>query len=310
MPAVPTTGRTSLRDAHGSTVPLPVVHALTIDLEDWSDTQAVRAHGVADLPARIEESTPLVLDLLQRCGARATFFILGSIAATRPALVRRIAAAGHRIGSHGFTHRPIGQLGPEGLRQELLNTRIALQDAVGAAVQAHRCPSWSLRPSTLWALPVIADCGFRFDASLSPGGTLLIGTRGVPRGPHRVRLADGRELLEFPLGVSAGWARLPFSGGFFIRTLTPAWVAHCVRRFEHDRTPTVFYAHPWEFDPGTPRVALPQPWQFMQHHGLERMTSRFAALLAGHRFAPLEEVSDTINWEQMAVWQAPGPRPA
>ncbi len=308
MPAVPATGRAARRDQQGTTVAAPVVHALTIDLEDWSDTQAVRQRGPAELPARIAESTPLLLDLLQRCGARATFFILGGIAAKHPALVRRIAAAGHRIGSHGLSHRPIGQLGPEGLRRELLDTRSALQDAIGAPVQAHRCPSWSLRPATLWALPVIADCGFRFDASLSPGGTPLIGTPGVPGGPHRVRLADGRELREFPMSVTTGWVRLPFSGGFFLRTLPPGWVTRWVRRFERHRTPTVVYAHPWEFDPGTPRVSLRQPWHFLQHHGLAGMTPRFAALLGRHRFAPLEEVADTIAWERMAVWQAPGPR--
>ncbi len=303
--AFPGTGPTLERAARRAAVPGPVTHGLTIDLEDWSDTQAVRLYGPhPSPPPRIQESTPLVLELLARHGVRGTFFILGRIAASRPALVRRIAAAGHRIGSHGFSHRPIGELGPTGLRRELTASRAALEDAAGMTVEAHRCPSWSLRPGTLWALPIIADCGFRVDASLSPGGTPFIGTPGVPRAPHRVRLADGRALREFPLGVGAVWPRMPFSGGFFLRTLPPAWTEACLLGFEHRGVPAVLYAHPWEFDPGTPRVRLPQPWGFMQHHGLERMTERFGALLARHRFAPLEELCAGIDWDRTAVWRA------
>ncbi len=283
-----------------------LVHGLTIDLEDWSDTQAVRRFGRPAVgPVRIEASTALVLDLLARHGARATFFVLGSIARDRPALVRGIAAAGHRIGSHGFSHRPVSELRPDSLHQELRETRTALEDTTGVRVQAHRCPSWSLRPGTLWALPVIAQCGFVIDASLSPAGTPRSGTAGVPRCPFRVRLPDGRELREFPLAVGPYPPRVPFAGGFFLRTLPAAWVHGRMREFTRAGRPAVVYAHPWEFDPQTPRGRMPQPWHFLQHHGLGHMPHRFADLLTRYRFAPLEELSEALPWERSPIWSPP-----
>ena len=287
-----------------------MAHALTIDLEDWRDTEAVRAHRRSPaFPPRIEVSTHILLELLARRGARATFFTLGKVAVTHPGLVRSIVAAGHTLGSHGFSHRPVGALGPQGLRAELRRTKAALEDVTGRAVTAHRCPSWSVGARTLWALPVIAACGFSVDASLSPAGTPGTGVRGVPRVPHVVQLPDGQILHEFPLGVTGGWPRLPYAGGFFLRALPPPVVRAAIRRCEHAGTPAVVYAHPWEFDPDSPRVRLPFPWRVLQYHGLRRMTPRFEALLRTFRFAPLEEVCQAYDWSRAPVWRSPGAEP-
>lgn len=284
-----------------------MVHGLTIDLEDWRDTEGVRTHRRSPaFPPRIEASTHILLELLARHGARATFFILGKIAVTHPGLVREIAGAGHTIGSHGFSHRPVGRLGPEGLRAELRHTKTVLEQTSGRPVVAHRSPSWSVRAGTLWAIPVIAACGFRIDASLSPAGTPRTGVAGVPRGPHRVQLPDGGTLYEFPLGVGTGWPRIPFAGGFFLRALPPALVHAGIRRFERDGIPMTLYAHPWEFDPACPRVRLPLPWRVLQYYGLRDMTPRFERLLQRYRFAPIEDIAAAYAWSRAPVWTVPG----
>src|SRR5512141_1203699 len=99
-----------------------VVNALTVDFEDWY-------HGLTrtnprpeqwdNLPARIEASTPLILDLLDEVGVHATFFILGDVARRQPQIIRRIADKGHELASHGYSHRPVHQLTPAEFRHDL-----------------------------------------------------------------------------------------------------------------------------------------------------------------------------------------------
>ncbi|HVG01526.1 MAG TPA: polysaccharide deacetylase family protein [Nitrospira sp.] len=65
------------------------------------------------------ESTPRVLDLLEKYGAQATFFLVGQAAAARPHLVQRIAAAGHAIGLHSWDHRSFVTLSRRERRQQM-----------------------------------------------------------------------------------------------------------------------------------------------------------------------------------------------
>jgi peptidoglycan/xylan/chitin deacetylase (PgdA/CDA1 family) len=67
--------------------------------------------------------TPQYLEVLQRAGVRATFFLVGELCEKNPELVRAIADGGHELGNHGYTHRPFPKLGGRELQSELLRTQ-------------------------------------------------------------------------------------------------------------------------------------------------------------------------------------------
>src|ERR1700690_1522400 len=101
-------------------------HALSIDVEDWyHDGGGATA---AAPPERVETNTDRLLELLAARGARATFFVLGEVAVRHPALVRRIAAAGHEIGSHGYAHRHLSQQLRQEFRGDVARSLATLQD--------------------------------------------------------------------------------------------------------------------------------------------------------------------------------------
>jgi peptidoglycan/xylan/chitin deacetylase (PgdA/CDA1 family) len=58
-----------------------------------------------------DSMTPQYLEVLERAGVRATFFLVGELCEKNPELVRAIAAGGHELGNHGYTHRPFPKLG-------------------------------------------------------------------------------------------------------------------------------------------------------------------------------------------------------
>ena len=90
--------------------------------------------------------TPRLLDLLADHNVRATFFLLGSHAQAEPALVRRMAAAGHLIGNHSWIHPNLAFTRSFRVREELLRTSQSLQRITGIPVKFFRPPFGARRP--------------------------------------------------------------------------------------------------------------------------------------------------------------------
>lgn len=72
------------------------------------------------------ELTAAYLEVLARFGVRATFFVVGALCAAHPEIVSGIAAAGHEVAGHGYTHRPFPGLSAQVLRDELTRTAAML----------------------------------------------------------------------------------------------------------------------------------------------------------------------------------------
>lgn len=98
------------------------------------------------------ESSPQVLDLLAAAGATATFFLVGERAARHPELVRRIAADGHAVGSHSWSHPRPWELSARQLHDDYARGHEAVQDALGRSTALFRPPHGHLGAGGLMAL--------------------------------------------------------------------------------------------------------------------------------------------------------------
>jgi len=271
------------------------LNALTFDIEDWFHLFDVRAlEDPAQWPSMgtlVERRTDDILRLLAAHRVRATFFILGWIAARYPALVRRIADGGHEIGSHSHLHRPVFQLTEAEFRRDTLMSLDAIEAACGVRPKGYRAPSFSIIKGTEWALDTLLDCGIEWDASL------FVGARGHGGYPCKVEphLLDGapsgRRIPELPLGtVQLGGTGLCFSGGGYLRLL-PLWVVEMgFRRFSDRKLPVVVYLHPRDLAPDCPRVPMPLLRRFKSYVGLGTTMAKLEALVTRHRFAPCGDV--------------------
>jgi len=95
--------------------------------------------------------TPRLLDILAGHEVRATFFLVGSFAQAEPGLVRRIAAAGHVIGNHSWSHPNLALTPAAKVRDELLRTKDTLQQITGRPVRYFRPPFGARRPAVFRA---------------------------------------------------------------------------------------------------------------------------------------------------------------
>ena len=188
----------------------------------------------------------------------ATFFTLGWVAERHPALVRRIVAGGHELASHGYGHGQVDELGEAGFRADIARARKLLEDVGGVAVTGYRAPTFSLNARTPWAFAVLADEGYRYSSSVYPVRHDLYGMPDAPRLPYRPAAGP---LWEFPLTTVRLFGRnWPCSGGGWFRLLPYGLFRQGLRRFNaREAAPGVFYTHPWEYDPGQPRVHGAEP---------------------------------------------------
>jgi len=219
----------------------PFLNALTVDLEDWyhvcgAGETADSLHWDA-YESRVTRNTHTILSLLEQCGVRATFFVLGYIAEREPELIRTIGQAGHEVATHGHFHRRIFEMSPAEFEADLSRSLDAVSRAVGGRVVGYRAPEWSIRPHTMWALSVLRQHGILYDASMVP--LTRMGDRSYPRFPSRFA-TDYGEIAEFPLTtVRCFGERLPFTGGLPMRLVPYFYILSAIRRMNEGGRPAL-----------------------------------------------------------------------
>lgn len=272
------------------------IHHFSVDVEEYFHVSAferlVRYADWDGYESRVNDSVARLLDLLARRQTRATFFVLGWVAERHPGLVRRIAAAGHEIASHGWDHARVTSQSPLAFRDSIRRTKIFLEDLAGAPVVGFRAPSFSIVPGKEWALDVLLEEGYRYDSSLFPVRRNGYGYAAGRRDPHWLERPTGR-LAEVPPATLRRWgAQLPAGGGAYFRLLPYGVVRTALRDCERRGVPGTFYIHPWELDPEQPRLDVPWLTRVRHYGGLERTLPRLERLLGEFRFTA---IVDTVT---------------
>ena len=273
----------------------PLLNALSVDVEDYFQVGAFE--GViqrADwdrLPVRVERNVEAVLALFDAAQVKATFFTLGWVADRFPALIRRIADQGHEIASHGWDHQRVFTMDADRFRADLDRARIAIEQAAGAPITGYRAPSFSIDQRTPWAHQVLAEQGYSYSSSVAPIAHDHYGWREAPR--FAFRPVQGADLIEIPVTtVELAGRRAAAGGGGFFRLLPYGFSSWAVRRVnQHEGRPAIFYFHPWEIDPGQPRVTgAPLRSRLRHYTNLGKMEPKLLKLLQAFRWGRTDQV--------------------
>jgi polysaccharide deacetylase family protein (PEP-CTERM system associated) len=264
---------------------IKMVNALSIDVEDyWSIFSRDWLSIDAEPSDTVVRNTEWFLEALARHNVKATFFILGEVAEKFPSLIKKIAEAGHEVGSHGFSHKQIFNLDKEEFQHEVADCRKLLEDITSGPILGYRAPAFSITPPTKWALDILAQEGFKYDSSVYP----ILGKRyGWPefsKNICKVDLPSGRSMIEVPLSTVTIWGKtLPIAGGGYIRHFPYAVTRWAIRRIQKTR-PVIVYMHPYEIDTRTPH-----PYTVHLSNKVNRKARRFHRMQLRNR--------DTVGWK-------------
>ena len=270
------------------------LNAMSVDIEEYFQVGAFENTIPRDawetIGSRVEHNTGRVLDLFAGAGVRATFFTLGWVAERHPRLIQRIVREGHELASHGYAHDRVHTFTPDQFRADLARARGLLEDAGGVPVRGYRAPSFSIGKANAWALTVLAEEGYEYSSSVAPIAHDHYGWPNAPR--FAFRPVPGHDLIEIPITTArAGGRPVSFGGGFF-RLLPYAfarWALAQVNR--RDGEAAVFYFHPWEIDPGQPRVeGAPLRSRVRHYTNLGAMAGKLRRLMTDFRWDTMAAV--------------------
>jgi len=211
---------------------------------------------------------------------RCTFFVLGWLADRLPSLVREIQSRGHEIASHGYHHNLPDRLPAAELKMDLTDSKKRLEDLIGSPVSGYRAPSFAINDDIL---KIIEDCGYLYDSSYNSFGLHdrygRISLNGC--GKFGIAYELSKNFYELPLSnVMVNGRFLPLGGGAYFRLIPLALFNLGIKSILRKEDAYVFYMHPWELDPGQPRVReATLQFRFRHYTGLNRSSEKLRKLI-------------------------------
>lgn len=276
-----------------------VTNALVIDVEYWHSPELLRGYSGVKTPDQIRESLDPIIELLDKHGVRATFAFLGKVCEDHPELPKDVYERGHEIASHAWSHKMLSDLGKDAFRNEIEKSKRLIRSATGELPVGFRAPSFSMNESTKWALDVLADSGFIYDASIFPIKTALYGVSNAPMGIYRPSKSDitqhdpNGKIIEFPMTVMEYYTRIPISGGFYLRALPFRFLKFGIKKVNEER-PAIIYFHPWEIYEGTPKLKIPLYESFITYYNIKSTMSKLESLIKAFKFSSIIDVLNNI----------------
>jgi polysaccharide deacetylase family protein (PEP-CTERM system associated) len=275
-------------------MPAPrLTNAMTIDVEDYFQVSAfapyINRTEWDSRECRVERNIHAILEMLAAQDTHATFFTLGWIAERYPQLVRHIVDNGHELASHGYAHQRASEQTPEVFFDDIDRAKKMLEDLSGQEIQGYRAPSFSIGKGNLWAYDTLLEAGYRYSSSIYPIAHDHYGMPDSPRFAYEVRPG----LTEIPITTVRLLKRnFPSSGGGYFRLLpypVSRWLLQHVNT--HDQQPGIFYFHPWEIDPGQPRIAgINRKTRFRHYVNIGQTQARLNRLLADFKWGRVDHL--------------------
>lgn len=278
---------------------------LTFDVEDWFQVENFKEHikfsTWNSFELRVEKSTYRILDLLDSFyfAPKATFFILGWVAKRCPGLVREIQVRGHEVASHGVNHDLCTTLGSGKLADDLASSRKLLEDITGMPVIGYRAPSFTVGDSILTA---IKKAGYQYDSSYNSfsahGRYGILDLSNEINIEYAYKLSNG--LYEIPVSnLKIGKKVFPLGGGGYFRLFPSFLFKLGMEQLLKQQNVFLFYAHPWEFDPGQPKVRQASKWFKFRHYiNLDKTEKKMKDLVetySTHKFISCSDYIGQLN---------------
>ena len=274
---------------------MPIKNAMTVDVEDYFQVSAfepyIKKTDWDKQECRVENNTHRLLDLYAQCDVKATFFTLAWVAERYPQLVQRIVSEGHELASHGYDHVRITNQTPIEFRKDVIKAKAILEDIAGVEIKGYRAASYSIKNSNLWALDILHETGHQYSSSIYPVKHDLYGIPDAPRYKYYPRGKGG--ILEIPITTLRVFNKnLPAGGGGFFRLYPYAFSRWSLKRINRlDKESGMFYFHPWEIDPGQPRITgINAKTKFRHYLNLDKFYGRLERLLQDFEWDRMDRV--------------------
>jgi len=221
------------------------MNILTFDIEEWYLEKAyfgAKSSKYAEYDRLLDE----LLEKLDSCKFKGTFFCVGKLATDFPQVVRKLAEAGHEVGCHSNTHQWLNKMTYKEAMEDTHAAVDALEQCIGKKVESYRAPAFSIGSENKWAFEVLAANGITRDASVFPGSRDFGGFPEFSLMEPSVVRYNGVELHEFPITtVNVFGKDIAYSGGGYFRFFPFIFVVKKMKQVPYSMT----YFHLGDLNP-------------------------------------------------------------
>jgi len=255
---------------------------ISIDLEDWRQSTF---DNNAPISSQVVDNTKVILDIFAKYQIKATFFCLGLVARKFPQIIKAINSHGHEIGTHGWSHKSVKQLGKDKFKLELFKSIEILEQLTGDKVVGHRAPDFSIDLNMNWAFNIMQEAGLIYDSSIFPVKGKRYGSPECNVAPFKLN-----ELWEIPLStVSFLGRQIAVLGGGYFR-LYPIFLSkYFIKKINAENRPAIVYLHPYEINYSELK-RMDIPFKVRIHQGMFRrcMKKRIEYFISKYRFTSIQ----------------------
>lgn len=215
---------------------------MSVDVESWVHRMVFNiplSEQTKELDGgHVLRSTRIILELFKKYRAKATFFVLGTVAEWYPELIEEMKLEGHEIGIHGYTHKLLYDHTEESFDEEIKKTVLILKN-LGVKPLGFRAPAFTKAD---FLYDVLNKNEIKYDSSVFPIKTPLYDGTSYDSRPFII----DRDIIEIPLSVfKISGLRIPV-GGFYLRLFGSRMNCLLFKEIEKRNGIAVMYFHPWE----------------------------------------------------------------
>ncbi len=290
------------------------MNLLTFDIEEWYLNH--HKNGPSERNAEYDRYLDAILNKLDECKLKSTFFCVGEMGRLFPEVIRKIQQCGHEVGCHSNIHSWLNKMTEAECREDTHRAVDSLEQCIGEKVKSYRAPAFSIGESNKWAFEILAENGIERDASIFPaardfGGFPLFGQKD----PCIVEYG-GIRMKEFPICTTTVLGKeMAYSGGGYFRLFPLGFVKKRMKKSPY----AMCYFHIGDLAPESHGVMSKASYEayfkepgtlkaryirsFKSNFGKKNAFQKMMKLMGAFEFYNIEAAVKNIDWRSVPVVQ-------
>lgn len=287
---------------------------LTFDIEEWYLNH--QNNGSKEKYAEYDSYLNAILDKLNECQTKATFFCVGEMGRMFPEVIRKIQQHGHEVGCHSNTHTWLNKMTEVECREDTHRAVDSLEQCIGKKVKSYRAPAFSIGEKNKWAFEILAENGIERDASIFPAARDFGGFPNFGQKNPCIVEHNGIRIKEFPICTTKVLGKeIAYSGGGYFRFFPLSFVKKKMKKSEY----AMCYFHIGDLVPESEGVMSKETYEayFKEKGSLNARYMRYLKSNLGKKnafgkmmklidemeFVGLQQAEERIDWETVPVAQ-------
>lgn len=288
------------------------MNLLTFDIEEWYLNH--QNNGSKEKYAEYDSYLNAILDKLNECQIKATFFCVGEMGRMFPKVIRKIQQYGHEVGCHSNTHTWLNKMAETECREDTHRAVDSLEQCIGEKVKSYRAPAFSIGENNKWAFEILAENGIERDASIFPAARDFGGFPNFGQKNPCIVEHNGIRIKEFPICTTKVLGKeMAYSGGGYFRFFPLSFVRKAMKKSEY----AMCYFHIGDLVPESNGVMSKEDYEdyfkesgtikaryeryLKSNLGKKNAFDKMMKLMDETEFAGLRQADEEIDWSSTAI---------